>query len=257
MIKKACAAALILCMTVWGATAQTHFFVPDESSGRNLVKLNLTNLLLKSFAVQYDRVLAPGKTVGLAVNYRPKNEGPFAGMYDAAYDQTPTGPNYALANSQTSYLNITPNLRFFVKRKAPRGFYFETYLRYEWLSRDFNFRSYDYSGNSIDPLVVGTGNSQSQFFGAGGMIGYQVMLGRKIALDFWFVGLHLGYMHTKTTGNSHNPNMTTADEEEIQTDLSGITRNATLQWVGTAFTGIQNGPAADMRLLGINLGIAF
>jgi len=257
MNKIAYAAALALCLAVTGTRAQQHYFVPDESQGKNLVKLNLTNLLFKSFTVQYDRALAPGKTVGVSVNFRPKTDGPMAGMYDAAYEEIPNGPNYAMSTLQTGYLSITPNIRFFVKRKAPRGFYIETYLRYENMSRDYDFRSYDFSGAVTAPFVRGTATSQTQFFGVGGMIGYQVLLGRKMTLDFWFVGTHLGYSHTKTTGDSHNATLTPADQAEIQTDISSLTNNAELQWIGSGFTGTKSGAGMDVRMLGVNLGIVF
>lgn len=179
--------SIILCLLIAASSlfAQTG----EQEAGnakKNLLKLNLTALLLKNYSVQYERVLS--KSYGVALSFRtmPNTTVPLKGiLLDLSDDDQDTKD--VLDKLRLSNYAITPEFRFYPgSRGYGRGFYIAPYYRYaKFKSNDV---VYDYNNNTESITLRGKFSSHS----GGLMLGAQWFLGKSISLDWWIIGAHFG-----------------------------------------------------------------
>lgn len=235
----------------------------DESSSKstkrsqpaNMVKLNLTSLPLKQYALQYERVLNRKFSVALGVRVMPATTLPFKqAILDAVGDDPDT--RNVLETFQLSNTAFTPEFRFYLsKRGYGRGFYLAPFARfasYKTSQLEFNYDD----GNGGEESINLTGKLTSTTGGL--LLGAQWPIGRHVVLDWWILGPHYGSATGKFSGVS-TQTMTPAEQDDLRTQLNDIDIPLTNKTVVVTANGASlelDGPWAGIRA-GFSLGIRF
>ena len=164
----------------------------NAQAQKNVVKLNLTPLVITDITVQYERVLFKKFSVAMGIGYIPDR--PLPGFF-------PTIPT--INNIKFSGYSLTPEIRIYphLLKDAPRGFYLAPYLKYSKynVAADFPW-SYKFSytdpntGITADKTLSQDLNLKGSFSGIGGglMIGKQWIIANHISLDWFIMGGHVG-----------------------------------------------------------------
>jgi hypothetical protein len=86
-----------------------HVESNDYAPKKNLVKVNLTSLLLRNYSAQYERVLS--KRISVAISYRKMPEGniPFKSQVLNSLEQDDTETREIVENFKLSNYAITPD----------------------------------------------------------------------------------------------------------------------------------------------------
>lgn len=156
----------------------------------NIVKVNLTPLLLKSYSLQYERVLS--RKISVAVQYRtmPETSIPFkSSILKLVGDEDPDTKKIIDDFKMSNYA-ITPEVRIYLSRKGyGRGFYFAPFYRYaSFTSNDLNVFYTD--DDNVEQSIKMSGKLTSNTFGLA--IGAQSALGKRFVLDWSLFGPHYG-----------------------------------------------------------------
>jgi len=179
--------SIILCLLI--AACSLYAQSAEQEAGntkKNMLKLNVAALLLKNYAVQYERVL--GRSAGVALSFRtmPTTSLPLKNIIlDLSDDDEDTKD--VLDKLRLSNYAITPEFRWYVgSRGYGRGFYIAPYYRYSKFKS--NNVIYDFNNNTESIRLSGKFSSHS----GGLMLGAQWFLGKLISLDWWIAGAHYG-----------------------------------------------------------------
>ncbi|MES2777415.1 MAG: DUF3575 domain-containing protein [Bacteroidota bacterium] len=191
----------------------------SEKQPRNLFKMNLPGIALKTYSFQYERVLT--KRISLALGYGTMPKGPVplkSTLLKALADEDPELKEI-LEKLQTSNYTITPELRFYLGKKGyGRGFYLAPYYRYgSFTVSDFvvNYENNMGVKNSINLSGKLTSNT------GGILIGAQASLGKHIGLDFWILGAHYGKAKGNFDGVSNKP-LTADEQQDLRDEINSL-----------------------------------
>jgi len=221
----------------------------------NMIKVNLTSLPFKQYALQYERVLNRKFSFALGVRVMPASTLPFKqAILDAVGDDPDTRD--VLNRFQMSNMAITPEFRFYLsKRGYGRGFYLAPFYRYaSYKTSKLEFDYDDGAGgtetiNMTGKLTTNTG---------GLLLGAQWPLGKRLVLDWWILGPHYGSGNGKFSGIS-SQTMTPAEQDDLRTQLEDIdiplTNTKVVVTANSASLEL-DGPWAGIRA-GFSLGIRF
>lgn len=221
----------------------------------NILKVNLTSLPLKQYALQYERVLNRKFSVALGVRVMPESTLPFKqAILDAVGDDPDTRD--VLETFRMSNLAITPEFRFYLsKRGYGRGFYLAPFYRYaNYKTSQLEF-DYDDGGGGTETINM-TGKLTSNTGGL--LLGAQWPLGKRLVLDWWILGPHYGAGNGLFTGVS-TQTMTPAEQDDLRTQLEDIDIPLTNKTVVVTANGASlelDGPWGGIRA-GFSLGIRF
>ncbi len=159
----------------------------------NFVKLNITSVFLKNYAIQYERVLTKRISVGLSFRIMPSSTLPFKSSIINSMDNPDQQAVNAIESLKLDNIAITPEVRFYLGKKGyGRGFYIAPFYRFAKYGADnlevtFEDNS---SGNPVDRTVVMSGNLNTH---TGGLLfGVQWALGKYVSLDWWILGPSFG-----------------------------------------------------------------
>lgn len=175
----------------------------QEPYDRNIIKLNLTSLILKNYSVQYERILKKSISAALGVRVMPATGIPFKSLVlDATGDEDPE-IRKAIEALTVSNFAITPEVRFYPGRKGyGRGFYIGVFYRFARYNADGFAVEYDNFLNGKSSVVL-SGDMTTHTGGI--MIGAQWFLGKRISLDWWILGAHVGAGNGTLSGASSYP----------------------------------------------------
>jgi len=134
--------------------------------GKNIVKLNVSSLVVKNYNVTFERKILPHITLSLGVRYMPLTGMPLANLLE------PTSQSVDLGNSKVGSLAITPEIRFYLWG-AMKGFYTAPYLRYSHFNLQLPVRYKDYSNPSMPVQEEAGFSGLASSYSIGNMIGYQ------------------------------------------------------------------------------------
>ena len=89
--------------------------------------------------------------------------------------------NTADVKSKTT--SVMAGYRFYLGKSPMKGFYFEPYLKYlnNKLEGTFNY-------NDDNPPSIYKSSNEFSSFGIGGQLGFQVLIAKRIVLDFFLLG---------------------------------------------------------------------
>lgn len=221
----------------------------------NMVKLNLTALPLKQYALQYERVLNRKFSFAFGLRVMPESSLPFKNaILDAVGDDPDTRD--VLETFRMSNMAITPEFRFYLsKRGYGRGFYLAPFYRYASYKTSRMTFNYD-DGNGGQESINLTGKLTSNTGGL--LLGAQWPIGKHVVLDWWILGPHYGAGKGQFDGVS-SQTMTPAEQDDLRTQLEDIDIPLTNKTINVTANGASlglDGPWGGIRA-GFSLGIRF
>ena len=225
----------------------------DDKPLRNYLKINLANLALRNYSLQYE--LAFSKRFSIAIGYRFMPQGGIPLLSNIESMVTIDDPDVldALRRTQVKNTAITPELRLYVGKKGyGRGFYLAPFYRYAVYETaelpvkvDNNKKTVNLSGK----LTTNTYGLQ---------LGAQWALSKHISLDWWIIGPQFGTHESEFTG-SQAVNFTTSEEKDIDDFFnsfslpnlnlkSDVTNNSIKVSTSGPWAGIRAGLCLGIRL---------
>jgi hypothetical protein len=160
----------------------------------NFVKLNITSIVLKNYAIQYERVLTKRISVGLSFRMMPSTNLPFKNSIINSMDNADPQAINAVESLKLDNIAITPEVRFYLGKKGyGRGFYIAPFYRFAKYGADnleVNFEEEASPGVFTDHKVVMSGDLNTHTGGI--MFGVQWALGKYVSLDWWILGPSFG-----------------------------------------------------------------
>jgi len=122
--------------------------------------------------------------------------------------------NTADVRSKTT--SVMAGYRFYLGKSPMKGFYFEPYLKYlhNELEGTFNY-------NNDNPPSIYKSSNEFSSFGIGGQLGFQVLIAKRIVLDFFLVGPEANTVkeNGSFTDVTNNIPWTPADAAEAEEDI--------------------------------------
>ncbi|HEX6915405.1 MAG TPA: DUF3575 domain-containing protein [Chitinophagaceae bacterium] len=226
---------------------------------KNAIKVNLPSLAIRNYHVQYERKILPKITLNLGVRIMPKGSLPMQSTLEkyAGLDD----PDLELGKFEIGNTAFTLEPRFYLSKKAMKGFYIAPYARYATFDLTLPFK-YTYNDPATVPPQSTTKtalfNGKVNSFSGGLMFGTQFNLGKRVVLDIWWLGGHFGSSNGDLRFDVALPTQEerTAVENSIK-DFDPSPFKIKYQ-VGPNGAVIESdGPWAGIRALGVNLGIRF
>lgn len=237
-----------LCATL--TQAQTDSNTLDD---KNILKVNLLSLPFKNIHVQYERAFSNKMSFALGVRMMPKSGIPFKNTIISLAEDDDELVNQ-IDNFKTSNFAITPEIRFYMGKKALKGFYIAPFARYSkyTVSMPFEYTDDNNNTNTIDlsgDLTTFTGGIQ---------FGSQFKLSKAVYLDWWILGPQYGTSNGNVDGKKA---LTQEEQDDIRESLEDMTADlplikATYQVDGNGVRGNIKGPWGGVRA-GLALGIRF
>jgi|SRR6185437_16092775 len=222
----------------------------------NLIKINLTPLLFKSYSIQYERVL--NRKFSVAIQYRimPETGVPFKSSILKLVDDGDVNTKKTIEDFRMSNYAITPEVRIYLSKKGyGRGFYIAPFYRYaSFTSNDLNVFYTD--DNDADQSIKMSGKLTSNTYGLA--MGFQNALGKHVVLDISFLGPHYGSGKGEFSGVS-SKSLSPDEQNSLRENLDNIDIPLTNKTVNVNANGASlklDGPWAGYRFT-IGLGVRF
>jgi hypothetical protein len=203
--KKFSLAIVIAVIGVQSSFAQIQKTTGAEE-GKNLIKLNLGSLFLKTVSVEYERAIHNKISVGLGVRVMPKGSLPFSSSFDSIDDQ--------LGSLELGNIAITPAIKFYMGKGVFKGFYVAPFLRYANYNASIN---YEFESNNIIEKMPLTGKLNT--FTGGVLLGAQWRIAKKVYFDWSIFGPHYGFSSGELVGTK---SLTTTQQQDLRDELDGI-----------------------------------
>lgn len=223
----------------------------DMPEKKNCVKLNITSLVCKNIAVQYERALAPKIAVACQIRFMPKGALPFANSLRNYIDDS-LHINAVKAGS----FAITPEFRFYPK-SVLKGFYIAPYFRYRNVALEAPV-AFTNEDNAAETLKL---EGKFSTIGGGIMLGSHFNIGESFSLDWFVLGAHVS--STKMKLNSGGLNLTQDERTDIENGLNSqladqpLIRNYKVTTTPTSVSLDGSFTFFGLRGLGLNFGYRF
>lgn len=222
------------------------------------IKLNIPSLLFKTIAVQYEKKMSRKTSFAAGVIFRPNSFIPFKNflLNDTLFTVS-LSTREMLKTTKYSTLMITPEFRYYFKKKALKGLYIAPFLRYKHESINADYKYSDTNSFFHTASLKGRVNT----IGAGVLFGIQVLNKKKISIDFWFAGPWVGYSKFKSSSKINTAYLDVYRKAAVESIVEPYNKmfgfNNEFQWSPTGFETNTGTMALGFRLFGINLGYAF
>jgi hypothetical protein len=227
---------------------------------KNAVKVNLSSLAIRNYHVSYERQIAPKITFNLGVRVMPKGGLPMEETFKNLLPELFEDENLNIGAFEIGNTAITPEFRFYLSKKAMKGFYIAPYARYS----SFNLAvpiKYEYTetstGTNYKKEAIFDGKITA--FSGGLMLGTQFNIAKKLVLDIWWIGGHYGSSKGDLDFKPTTP-FTNDEQNAIRSTLNDFDPSP-FKFENTVTANSANiksdGPWAGLRGLGINLGFKF
>ena len=177
---------------------------PDE--GKNLIKLNLASLALKTFSVQYERAIHKKISVGMGFRVMPKGSLPFSSSFDSIDEQ--------LGSLELGNVAITPEIRFYMGKGVFKGFYVAPFLRYANYNASIN---YEFESNNMTEIIPLSGKLNT--FTGGVLLGAQWRIANKVYFDWSIFGPQYGFSSGELAGVK---TLNAQEQQDLRDELEGI-----------------------------------
>ncbi|SOD19921.1 DUF3575 domain-containing protein [Pedobacter xixiisoli] len=187
--------------------AQTQQKVLKASAldtGKNLIKLNLPSLAMKTVNVQYERAIYGKTSVGLGIRFMPKGSLPFGSALESIDDQ--------LGSLEMGNFAITPEIKFYMGKGVFKGFYIAPFLKYA----NYNVSiDYEYGSDAEKIPLSGKLNTYT----AGVLFGAQWRVANKFYLDWSIFGPQYGISRGNLKGSK---TLTAQEQKDLKQELDEI-----------------------------------
>jgi len=208
---------------------------------RNIFKLNLPALAFSAINVQYERKV--GDKTSVALGFIKRFDKPVFNFIDRD-DKSP------IQDVSLSTYAITPEVKYYFKDETFSGLYIGVYGR---MRR--NKIKYDYLFTGFNQIGAVELSYTENILQVGGILGYQMRLIQDVYLDFWFLGIGLGYSKIEGEGS---PPLNSQIGLRFEDNLNGIYHRTFSQAVfDEKFEFYGEATRATFRGIGVSLGIRF
>ena len=229
---------------------------------KNILKMNLTSLLLYNNSLSYERSLSRKITFVAGYRYMPTIRTTTSYLGGRIFENYKENDEQLANNMHSTYLGnntLTGEIRFYAgKKPGARGFYLSLYGRY----MDFNI-AFPHEHETESRIYTIPFNGKVTAFAGGLMIGSQWLIARRVTLDWYILGGHYGKLKIDMPGISDLSTMTAAEKRILKEELGvaniGMNREFKVD-ASVSDNGAQIGgslPFFGLRGFGLNLGIAF
>jgi hypothetical protein len=214
-------------------------------------------VILKDFAVDYEFTMLKKLSINTRTNVMVplKNPANLIGQLDLPNDGIGKILGAIPATDAINFnsFGVSPQLRFYPKGEAPKGFYITAYQN----SQFSNFTAFDYSFEDKNGAqkIEGTAEISNRIIGAGLGFGKQYIVGPGITIDIIWLGVGFGTSTLSIRGDAKDPNNPIKFNEENVGDfyLEGSTIN-----YGGDFVEIEiKAPMVYPKILNFAIGFAF
>lgn len=227
------------------------FSQPQEDvsfKNKNVLKLNLFSLALKSGSLQYERIITKRASLSIGGRYMPTSKVPYI---KNALEEV------LVNDAKLSNYSITPEIRFYVGKKGyGQGFYIGPYYRYA----SFEVKDVTYDFESEGSIKTAQGYASVSSHSGGILLGAQWFLGKrkKFVIDWTILGAHYGFAKG-SGGGVYNGIMTPEEQQDLkkkieEEDIPFIKKTATVTANGVDVK--VDGPWAGLRSA-FSIGIRF
>jgi hypothetical protein len=240
--------------------AQDSSKADQPKTFKNAIKVNLSSIAIRNYHIQYERQLAKKISFQLGFRIMPKGGLPLESTFEklGGLDD----PNLEIGKFEIGNMAITPEVRFYLSRKAMKGFYIAPYARYASFDLSLPFKyTYDQDPgpavSNVTKTAIFTGKITS--FSGGLMFGTTFNLGKRMLLDIWWIGGHYGSSNgdlslavalpTQQERDAIDATVKDFDPSPFKISSDPATANGK--------TIKSTGPWAGIRGAGINLGFRF
>lgn len=245
---------LFVCVSI--ALFSTTVFAQEEkpeakqkpAHPMNIIKVNLTALVLKNYSFQYERILNRKFSAAIGFRTMPNGAIPLKSTVEKLVGDDTTAReqinNFKLGNTA-----ITAEMRFYVGKKGyGRGFYLAPFYRNATYKGSGLKFTYENSAN-VESSVSMSGEIKSNTFGL--LLGIQNKIGKHISLDLWILGPHFGNGKGDFTGTTSKP-MDATEQADLKKELDDfdmpfgtkkvtVTANGANVKLDGAFGGLRSG----------------
>lgn len=239
--KKLAAIALVGMASTQIAIAQTEKTTRSVDSGKNLFKINLPSLVMKTFHFQYERAISKKISVGLGYRYMAKGALPFSSSLTNIDNQL---GGLTLGNNA-----ITPEIKFYFGKGVFKGFYIAPFARFATYKAAID---YEFEVNNSNQIIPLSGTLKTVTGGV--LFGAQWRIAKKVYLDWSMLGPQFGRSNGQLTGKRA---LSAQEQQELRDKLNNIDlpigkTTATVNANGATLNF--DGPWAGIRA---NIGIGY
>lgn len=227
--------------------------ISENDINKNLLKVNLTGLIVKNYSLQYERILARKTSLAISFRTMPTTRVPMRRFFQNITDDDPY-TNQVIDNLRISNIAITPEFRFYLGRGYGKGFYIAPFYRYaKFKSEDLVFE-YEHSNRTESIVISGQQSSHT----GGIQLGAQWFLGKSLALDWWILGPHYGAVNGRFSGLT-NRVLSQQEQNSLRSALEDIDVPIADKEISVSSSGANvklSGGWAGLRA-GLSLGFRF
>lgn len=226
---------------------------PTESPKNNIVKINLSALVVKNISVQYERKVAKRVSIAANVHYRPFGKLPFLSTIEKVIDD----PSVPVNQLKWGGVGVTPEVRFYVGKKgALRGFYLAPFANISKYKADLPI---EYNNGPTNNIGIFNGNIST--ITGGLLLGAQWKLGKSLYLDWWIIGPNYGNAKGDLILTT---SLNSTEQADLRSEIENLIADAPFDKLVESYSVNSNGaiinakgPWGGLRGLGFNLGFRF
>lgn len=224
-------------------------------SGKNIIKVNMSSLVMKNYHFTYERKLTGRISASLGFRTMPKSSVPFQSTLENVLD----GTDFNFGNFKIGNTAFTPEVRFYLGKGNLRGFYVAPYMRFASFDVTAPIKyTYTPSGGGSSVTTEAPLSGKITSTSGGIMFGTQHRIFKVLTLDIWIIGGHYGSSKGDLVLSRAFP--TAEERNALQQEINSLDAKP-FKFKGTVTsTGAfvqSDGPWAGVRGLGINLGFRF
>jgi hypothetical protein len=218
---------------------------------KNVLKFLPVNLPFQSLSFEFERMINAKNSITLGIGL--PNQKSIIGKYgiDGSSD---------LKTAELGTMHLRAAYRHYTgKSMLPRGFYIEPYLKYQEIKGAASISGTDSQTNQP---YTGDLNAKFNTMNVGLQFGAQFLIGKRISLDFYFLGLEAGMLTGDATAVTNAP----TDAINIADDINKAKNDNLPAFIADKITVTQSGNQVNAKVSsvpypwirgGISIGFAF
>ena len=238
---------LILSAWVSAGIAQTENQETPGVGPINVIKFLPFNLSFNSVSFEYEGMVSDHSSMTLQVGI-PNNKS-FDTNYNIKFLSNMTNAQLGTTIVRLAYRHYAGN-----QKLVPQGFYFEPYLKYQNLKGNGYYVGHD----APYQTYIGVTDVKLNTYNFGLQLGAQFLIGNRLSVDVYFLGLEAGLASGDMSVLSRNAPKIAADINDAIADLPSYMKNTitVTESPNRVDVKARNTPYPWYRA-GISIGIAF
>jgi hypothetical protein len=225
----------------------------------NVVKINLSSLVLKNIGLQYERKLSRRISFGLGFRIMPDGPIPFRSVLLKKSNSSGNDTSFknSITNSRLGGWALTGEVRFYMGKKGfARSFYIAPFVRYAQFSLVIPYTYTDQNGKPYNLSL----NGNLHGIGGGFLLGKEWLIGKRVSVDLWLFGPFYGRANATANASTDLSGLSDQDKQNLKNKIQNVNLPMTTITANVSNSGVQAtgvGPFGGIRGLGLNVGIAF